>query len=842
MKPTFIFTLYLALSVQWITTNAQNNPQPGTKEYDRLKAEGLIRQPAQVPRQKNYPVLLDASTKVARVQGVAASEPKTISNQSAALQQSFSCSIENPWFDPSYQVLPVNDDESSSAVPLPFTFNFFGNNYSQVYVNNNGNISFNASNATYTSTGFPSSFDMIAPFWADVDTRGVGNGRVFYKAEATRFTVIWYKVGYYNQKTDKTNTFKLVITDGTDPIIGAGNNTAFYYGDMQWTTGDASGSGNGFYGIAATVGLNNGQGAGACFYYQIGRFGKPGSEYIDAFQVSGVDHLDNRCYRFDASTLEDVRVDFKHKNLLCAIDFEMEVDNPQNCRVFHQWDFGDGTTSNERNPLHSYNAPGTYTVTLNVFYQCGACTGNSLSIKKQIVLDPDENLFVDTLINVRSAIKKEVLSNVASTYSDTWPLQHEVQTQANQSGYLNGSQGVWRMEGTHAYEVDRKQSPTLSLSKDGSYELEQFNWEFAALDAIPNWIKANTMTVYSPYSYELENRNVLGVYNAALYDYGGHFPSANGVNMRNDEMAFTGFEYLTGKASGNWIFGNQPIPRYRWFGTEYNYKHIVVVKASLKELEGFDKVDVFGRNYFYSFFPFFGYRYIRDNEIVCRREHPLTPEWSILVLRRALFEGFWRGYVMLRNELQPIISPDLDNTISHSGEHSLKVTNNKIYEQSLLRLDSGKSYHISAWVSVNNEHLSTPELADGLGVEITFKDQNDVLAGSFMAEPAGKIIEGWQQVTGTFTSPLNNPKMELSFKAGSTGTAWYDDLRLHPAKGNMQSYVYSLTDYRLQAVLDEENFGTFFYYDGEGNLYLTKKETEKGIKTISENVRYVLEH
>jgi hypothetical protein len=54
----------------------------------------------------------------------------------------------------------------------------------------------------------------------------------------------------------------------------------------------------------------------------------------------------------------------------------------------------------------------------------------------------------------------------------------------------------------------------------------------------------------------------------------------------------------------------------------------------------------------------------------------------------------------------------------------------------------------------------------------------------------------------------------------------------------MKSYVYDLNDYRLRAILDEENFASFFYYDAEGNLHTTKKETIRGIKTITENISY----
>jgi len=54
----------------------------------------------------------------------------------------------------------------------------------------------------------------------------------------------------------------------------------------------------------------------------------------------------------------------------------------------------------------------------------------------------------------------------------------------------------------------------------------------------------------------------------------------------------------------------------------------------------------------------------------------------------------------------------------------------------------------------------------------------------------------------------------------------------------MKSYVYDQATFRVSAILDEDNFGTFFYYDVQGNLYLTKKETKEGIKTITENLVY----
>src|SRR3954471_21590718 len=49
------------------------------------------------------------------------------------------------------QTLPPNDDESTTtAVPLGFDANFFGTTYNQVFVNNNGNVSFDAPHSDFS--------------------------------------------------------------------------------------------------------------------------------------------------------------------------------------------------------------------------------------------------------------------------------------------------------------------------------------------------------------------------------------------------------------------------------------------------------------------------------------------------------------------------------------------------------------------------------------------------------------------------------------------------------------------------------------------------------------------
>lgn len=212
------------------------------------------------------------------------------------------------------QTMEPNDDDSFGPLDLGFTFCFYGTEYNQVYINNNGNISFLNPYYEYSPIGFPSDqYIMIASFWGDVDTRtqpppDVGTGLVWHRLETDpyRLTLIFDHVGYYNMHADKLNTFQLIITDGNDPLIGIGNNVAFAYEEMEWTTGDASGGVGGFGGFPATVGVNKGDGESHAL---VGRFDKPGDCFNGPYGApSCVGYLNYRRYIFDACD-EEVIID-----------------------------------------------------------------------------------------------------------------------------------------------------------------------------------------------------------------------------------------------------------------------------------------------------------------------------------------------------------------------------------------------------------------------------------------------------------------------------------------------------------------------------------------------------
>ena len=199
------------------------------------------------------------------------------------------------------------DDGSFGPINLGWTYYFYGQAFTSIYINVNGNITFGDPYSAYSAYGFPASNvpAMIAPYWGDVDLRATGAGanQLYYKLDSNKITIQWIEVGYYSMNTDKTNSFQLVLTDGNDVGIGVGYNTVFSYDDMNWCVGDASGGTSGFGGPSdyGTVGA---QSDGGSYYYQIGLFGLDNSDYDGAGgNLDGIHYLDGRCFTMDLSGL-----------------------------------------------------------------------------------------------------------------------------------------------------------------------------------------------------------------------------------------------------------------------------------------------------------------------------------------------------------------------------------------------------------------------------------------------------------------------------------------------------------------------------------------------------------
>ncbi|KKO46339.1 autotransporter [Arsukibacterium ikkense] len=179
-------------------------------------------------------------------------------------------SIIEPGFNAA--TLAPNDDGSTGAVNIGFNVNFFGLTFSQLFVNNNGNVTFDSALSTYTPFDLTSTGQqIIAPFFADVDTRNAGDPVTYGVGSfegMLAFGVNWLNVDYFSSNVAHTNrnSFQLLLVDRSD--VNAGDfDIIFNYSQIQWEAGTASNSdANGLGGDSARAGFSNGTGAAGSFF------------------------------------------------------------------------------------------------------------------------------------------------------------------------------------------------------------------------------------------------------------------------------------------------------------------------------------------------------------------------------------------------------------------------------------------------------------------------------------------------------------------------------------------------------------------------------------------------
>jgi len=164
-------------------------------------------------------------------------------------------------------------------------------------------------------------------------------------------------------------------------------------------------------------------------------------------------------------------------------------------------------------------------------------------------------------------------------------------------------------------------------------------------------------------------------------------------------------------------------------------------------------------------------------------------------------------------------------------------------ECSSLVLKPNEDYILSAWVkqtkSINYDYedIVASNYEDTF-IMISYLSQ-ELGGGYFYPEefPSGEIIDGWQRIVMQFKTPetyTSDMKMSIELVNNSDYETFFDDIRIHPLKSNLKSFVYDQDTQKLLAELDENNYATFYEYDAEGGLVRVKKETEKGVFTIQE--------
>ena len=117
--------------------------------------------------------------------------------------------------------------------------------------------------------------------------------------------------------------------------------------------------------------------------------------------------------------------------------------------------------------------------------------------------------------------------------------------------YATGKKGNFRTHKAYLYLTDRVQTDVnrnTNIRKDGTFETFQ---EFCHPPLLPsdpctidkaNWSFVSEVTLFSPYGYELENKDALGRYAAADYGYNNSLPVTVATNARYKEIGTDNFE------------------------------------------------------------------------------------------------------------------------------------------------------------------------------------------------------------------------------------------------------------------------------------------------------------
>lgn len=346
--------------------------------------------------------------------------------------------------------------------------------------------------------------------------------------------------------------------------------------------------------------------------------------------------------------------------------------------------------------------------------------------------------------------------------------------------YKTNMRGVWRPKRSLKYLDNRNyQGTTVNTRTDGVYSSYSPYWlynsgtnKFEPQTNNNKWIWSTEVTKYSPFGPEVETKDALGNYSAALYAYNYTHPVAVASNSRYNQLAFDGFE-------------------------DYNYMNIYEV--SICPNNHFNFKDAVG---------------MAKAEITAEAAH--SGKHSIKV-----FSGQTADYTRQLSD----ISVTTYNGYSEDVSRIAKQDDNLGY----FAPQPGE-YIVGAWVNSQNRQGDTTIVNSYIKITLTDTNNNSTSV-SLLAK--GNIIEGWQRIEEKITIPAGTKYFKLELISGEQN-AYFDDIRIHPAAGNMASYVYDNRTLRLMAELDANNYATFYEYSLEGELVRVKKETIKGIQTLKE--------
>ncbi len=145
----------------------------------------------------------------------------------------------------------------------------------------------------------------------------------------------------------------------------------------------------------------------------------------------------------------------------------------------------------------------------------------------------------------------KVVNAQAIEYTEDWNIfcQCGFGSGSVYNPYIKGKRGIWKVKRSHAYLTGRTQSTlngNTNIRTDGVYTQFSPFWVpaggFDWLAQKNGWRYVTEVSIFSPYSNELESRDALNRPSAAVFEYNNQLPVAVGSNTSYRELGFDGFE------------------------------------------------------------------------------------------------------------------------------------------------------------------------------------------------------------------------------------------------------------------------------------------------------------
>lgn len=373
--------------------------------------------------------------------------------------------------------------------------------------------------------------------------------------------------------------------------------------------------------------------------------------------------------------------------------------------------------------------------------------------------------------------------------------------------FVSGILGSWHQLNEWVYATTY--NPTSNLRSSGTYADYEpffhsgFPLRIASRSTDTKWAKKTSSIAVDNYGRVIESKDAVGNYHAELYGYGLSLPVAVADNAEHGQIAFDGFEDYNFRNQINNPFSSCPLPSH-FKPSEFDALNRDTSHTGMYSLPVASGVTV-ARNY--------AIHYDRPFPATDRSQY--TSDRSVLISPFSPTPG-----------KEFFVSAWVKKNVADASTSSAGGGGNLLQQLSQSILPGSGTL---------SSTITGSGIAGALSGDLIVKARNsagtETTIGTFSTD--GNAVDGWYQVNGKFTVPMDAQSITVEMRARG-GKVWFDDLRIQPFNSVMKTFVFHPVSLRLMAVLDENNYATFYVYDKEEHLVATKKETEDGIFTVQE--------